>query len=193
MKARESTLKRKTTETDIEIYLNLDGNGKSNIDTGIGFFDHMLTLFACHSGFDLNVVCKGDLSVDGHHTVEDVGIALGNLLAKTLGDKKGIVRYACSYVPMDESLCRTVIDISGRPFLSFDADLSGKTGDFDLELVKEFFRAITSYGFVTVHIDLLKGENSHHKSEAIFKSFAHALSDAVKVIGDKIPSSKGVL
>ena len=190
---RKGELTRKTDETDIFLSMNLDGDGKCEIDSGIGFFDHMLKLFACHSGFDITLKCVGDTNVDGHHTVEDIGIVFGKLLNNLLGNKKGIARYSCSYVPMDESLCRTVIDISGRPYLSFNADLSGRIGNLDAELICEFFRAVTSYGFITAHIDLIRGENSHHKAEAVFKSFARALSEAVKIVGNKIPSSKGVI
>ena len=190
---RQGNLSRKTNETDIELMLNIDGSGKYDIDTGIGFFDHMLELFACHSGFDVKLKCTGDINVDGHHTVEDVGITFGKLLYQLLGDKKGIARYATSYVPMDEALSRCVVDVCGRPYLYFGANLDGSVGSFDCELVNEFFRAVTSYGFITLHIDLIRGENMHHKIESIFKSFAHALSEAVKVMGNKIPSSKGVL
>lgn len=184
---------RKTKETDIELYLNLDGSGKYDIDTGVGFFDHMLELFACHSGFDLTVKCSGDTKVDAHHSVEDIGIVLGKMINSCLGDKKGIARYATMYVPMDESLARTVIDISGRPFLVYNGKNKDRVGDFDLELVEEFFRAVATYGMMTVHIDVLYGSNAHHMAEAVFKSFARCLSKAVKVVGDKIPSSKGMI
>ncbi len=190
---RKGQLKRKTGETDIEITLDLDGTGKRSVQTGIGFFDHMLELFACHGGFDLDVKCKGDLNVDGHHTVEDVGIVLGKLIAKLLGDKKGIERYGWAYVPMDESLARAVVDISGRPFLKFGGNLDGKIGDFDCELAEEFFRAVAVNAGVTLHIDILDGYNRHHKVEAVFKAFARALKTAVRITGDSVPSSKGVL
>ena len=184
---------RKTKETDIAIEWNLDGAGKYDIKTGIGFFDHMLELFACHGKFDLTVKCKGDLKVDGHHSVEDIGIVLGKLLYKLLGDKKGIARYAASCVPMDESLARSVIDIGGRPFLVFGGDIKDKIGDFDTELVREFFRALATYGMFTLHLEILYGANAHHKVEAAFKSFARALSEAVKLSGDGVLSSKGML
>jgi imidazoleglycerol-phosphate dehydratase len=190
---RFAELNRTTNETKIDMSLNLDGNGRAEIDTGIGFFNHMLELFAHHGKFDLTVKCKGDIDVDGHHTVEDIGIVLGKLLAKTTNDKKGIARYACSYVPMDESLCRTVVDFGGRPFLSFNAEICGTCGDFDASLTEEFLRAVVSYGMFTMHVDLIRGKNLHHKIEAIFKSFAKALSSSLTVIGGTIPSSKGVI
>lgn len=190
---RKGELSRKTKETEIFISMNLDGSGKYEIDTGVGFFDHMLELFSCHSGIDLVVKAKGDIKVDGHHCVEDVGITLGKLLTTLLGNKSGIERYAVSYVPMDESLARTVIDISGRPYICYKAKLAGKIGEFDAELIEEFFRAIATYGMLTVHIELLDGSNLHHMAEAAFKSFARALSKAVKITSDKIPSSKGIL
>jgi len=184
---------RKTNETDISIEWNLDGKGKCDINTGIGFFDHMLELFAVHGKFDLIVKCKGDLKVDGHHSIEDIGIVMGKILHEALGDKKGIARYAHKYIPMDETLARAVVDVSGRPFLVFNAKLKGKIGEFDCELVEEFFRAIATYGMITLHIDLLYGNNAHHKVEAIFKAFSRALSKSIKIIGKDIPSSKGVL
>lgn len=190
---REASLKRNTKETQIELYVSLDGNGKNEINTGIGFFDHMLQLFACHSGFDFNVACKGDLQVDGHHTVEDIGIVLGKAINQALGDKKGIARYASKTIPMDESLATVTVDISGRPYLAFNAELVGKVGEFDLELVEEFFRAVTTYGGITMHINLHYGTNSHHKSECIFKAFARAMKEAVSIVGTELPSSKGLL
>lgn len=190
---RSSEMIRKTKETDIKVSLNLDGQGKSEIDTGLGFLDHMLELLAYHAKFDLCVKCSGDIKVDGHHSAEDIGITLGKLINELLGDKRGIARYACAYVPMDESLARSVVDMSGRPYLVFNAQMDGKIGDFDCELIEEFFRALSTYGLMTVHIDLLRGNNSHHKAEAIFKSFARALAQAVKINSNEIPSSKGVL
>lgn len=190
---RKGTKERNTRETKISVSLNLDGTGKNSIDTGVGFFDHMLELFACHGKFDLQVRCDGDTKVDAHHSVEDVGIVLGKLFYELLGDKKGIERYATVYVPMDESLARTVVDISGRPYLCFDAELSGKIGEFDAELIEEFFRAFCTYGLITAHIDVIRGNNLHHKAEAAFKSFALALKAAVAVTGTEIPSSKGTL
>jgi len=191
---RSGTKIRKTKETDITVKINLDGSGEHKISTGIGFFDHMLELFAVHSGFDLEVKCAGDLKVDGHHSVEDVGITLGKLINEVLGDKKGIARFASDFVPMDESLARAVIDISGRPYFSFSApNLKGKIGDFDAELINEFFQAVANNGLFTLYIDVLQGTNTHHMAEAAFKAFAKALSKAVKIVGNKIPSSKGTL
>ncbi len=191
---RAGQTERKTKETQISIKMDLDGSGKYSVSTGIGFFDHMLELFACHSGIDLEVNVKGDLKVDGHHSVEDVGIVMGKLLHELLGDKKGIRRYAVSYIPMDETLARTVIDMSGRPCCVFNCNgLRGKIGEFDAELVEEFFRAVCSYGMLTLHTEVMYGTNLHHIAEAVFKSFAHALGDAVKVCGDTVLSSKGVL
>lgn len=191
---RSGKSERKTKETEISVAANLDGTGNYSISTGIGFFDHMLELFACHSGIDLQISVKGDLQVDAHHSVEDVGIVLGKLLHELLGDKKGIARYGTAYIPMDETLARTVVDVSGRPCFVFRADgLRGKIGAFDAELVEEFLRAVCSYGMITVHAELLYGNNLHHMAEAVFKSFAHALKEAVRVVGDTVPSSKGVL
>ncbi len=191
---RQAEIVRDTKETKIKLAINLDGDGKYEVDTGIGFFDHMMTLFACHSGFDFFVACEGDTRVDGHHSVEDIGIVLGKAISNALGDKVGIKRYASATIPMDESLATVDIDVSGRPFLVFNADgLNGKVGDFDVELVEEFFRAVANYGGITLHVNLRYGSNSHHKIEAIFKAFARALSDAVKIVSDKLPSSKGVL
>jgi len=191
---REGTLNRKTKETDIDVKLNLDGAGVCDINTGVGFFDHMLELFAVHGSFDMSVKCAGDLKVDGHHSIEDVGITLGKLINKLLGDKKGIARYACQTIPMDEALARAVIDISGRPFIAYDVLLeTAKVGDFDCELCEEFFRAVATYGMLTVHITKLAGKNTHHIIEACFKAFARALKEAVKITGDKVLSSKGML
>ena len=184
---------RKTKETDISVEWNLDGNGKCSIDTGIGFFDHMLELLAFHGRFDLTVRCKGDLKVDGHHSIEDIGIVLGKLFYKLIGDKKGIARYASVCVPMDESLARTVIDVSGRPYLVYNGIVKDKIGEFDTELIEEFFRAFATYGMITLHIEILYGSNAHHKAEAAFKAFARALSAAVKITGDTVLSSKGML
>jgi imidazoleglycerol-phosphate dehydratase len=194
---RKSEITRKTAETDINLSLALDGKGEYSIDTGVGFLDHMLELFTRHGGFDLEVTCRGDTRVDAHHSTEDVGICLGRLLNQLLGDKKGIERFADAAVPMDEALCRSVIDLSGRPYLSVraaaGAELTGKTGDFDLELVEEFLRAVSTYGLFTLHVIIEDGKNGHHIAEAAFKSFARALKRAVGITGDKIPSSKGVL
>jgi imidazoleglycerol-phosphate dehydratase len=190
---RFGELKRTTKETDVFVSINLDGEGKSQIDTGIGFFNHMLELFSMHGNFDLTLKCKGDLKVDGHHTVEDVGIVLGKLINQILGDKKGIKRYGEKTVPMDEALVRAVVDVSGRPFLVCDLNCKGRIGDFDGELTEEFFRALSSYGLITMHINKLSGKNTHHIIEAAFKAVARALSQALKVVSDKIPSSKGII
>jgi imidazoleglycerol-phosphate dehydratase len=194
---RTSTIKRNTEETKIELTLNLDGKGESKIDTGCGFFDHMLTLFSKHSKIDLDVTCKGDVNVDYHHTVEDIGIVLGKALLEALGNKKGINRYADTILPMDESLILTAIDISGRSYLGFDVTFpSEKIGDFDTELVEEFFMALTRCAEITLHIKKMAGENSHHIAEGIFKSFARSLREAVALdenFKDQLPSTKGVL
>lgn len=193
MKKRKATIKRKTKETDIALSLNLDGTGKMKISTGIGFFDHMLELFAAHGQFDLDVVCKGDIKVDGHHSVEDIGIVLGKAIKQALGDKRGIRRYASKSIPMDEALADVAVDISGRPFLVYNAELSDKTGDYDNELTEEFFQAVAFNAGLTLHINLKYGTNNHHKVEAMFKSFARALREACEIISDKIPSSKGII
>ena len=191
---RKATVSRKTKETDITLTLCLDGSGKTDIDTGIGFFDHMLTALAVHGGMDLAVKCRGDLNVDGHHTVEDIGIVFGKALSEALGDKKGIRRFGCAYVPMDESLARSVIDLSGRAYLNSDATgLSGMIGGYDSSLTEEFFTAVCSNAFMNAHIDVIRGRNAHHICEAVFKSFARALKEAKKVTGDDIPSTKGSL
>ena len=194
---RTSTIKRNTQETKINLTLNLDGKGESKIDTGCGFFDHMLTLFSKHSKIDLDVTCNGDTNVDYHHTVEDIGIVLGKAILEALGDKKGINRYADTILPMDESLILTAIDISGRSYLGFDVLFpSQKIGDFDTELVEEFFMALVRIAEITLHIKKMAGENSHHIAEGIFKSFARSLRVAVALdenFKDQLPSTKGVL
>ena len=194
---RTSTIKRNTEETKIELSLNLDGKGESKIDTGCGFFDHMLTLFSKHSKIDLDVTCKGDINVDYHHTVEDIGIVLGKALLEALGDKKGINRYADTILPMDESLILTALDVSGRSYLGFDVVFpTEKIGDFDTELVEEFFMALTRCAEITLHIKKMAGANSHHIAEGIFKSFARTLRNAVALdenFKDQLPSTKGVL
>ena len=191
---RTAQISRKTKETEIEIFVRLDGEGRVNIDTGIGFFDHMLTAFGVHSGIDLDVRCKGDLYVDAHHSVEDTGICLGKAFAEALGDKAGISRYGTAFVPMDESLCFCSLDISGRPFLVFSGDFSDdKVGEFDTCLTEEFFRAFAFNAGITLHINELYGRNDHHIIEAMFKACAHALKDAVKISGGAVLSTKGVL
>lgn len=194
---REAIIERKTAETEIKLKLNLDGNGNSMINTGCGFFDHMLTLFASHSGYDLEVSCIGDTQVDYHHSIEDIGICLGQAFAKAIGDKKGIYRYGSFILPMDESLIMTALDISGRAYLGFGLEIpTEKVGDFDCELVEEFFLAFVRHGGVTLHIKQLAGTNSHHIIEGTFKSFARALKGATAIdpgAKDKIPSTKGSL
>lgn len=193
---RKAVCKRKTNETDIALTLTLDAGEERKIDTGIAFFDHMLDLFAKHGFFDLELTCKGDVQVDGHHTVEDVGIALGTAFKEALGDKRGIRRYGSSLLPMDETLIQTALDISGRPFLVFDAELPpAMIGGFDAQLAEEFFRAFAFQAGITLHITLVHGKNLHHIVEGMFKGVARALADAVqhdpRVKG--IPSTKGVL
>lgn len=191
---RTAEIKRKTKETDIEVFVKLDGEGKVSVNTGIGFFDHMLTAFGVHSGIDLQVECTGDLYVDGHHTVEDTGIVLGQAFAKALGDKAGIARYGSAFVPMDEALGFCALDISGRPFLAFNADFNDdKIGEYDTCLTEEFFRAFAFNSGITLHIRKEYGKNDHHVAEAVFKAVAHALKDAIEIKGDKILSTKGVL
>ena len=194
---RNAEIIRKTAETDISLVLCLDGSGKSEIDTGCGFLDHMLTLFARHARFDLSVRCKGDVQVDYHHTVEDVGIALGSALKEALGDKKGIKRYGSTILPMDEALVLTAIDISGRAHLSYSlTGLSERVGKFDTELSEEFFEAFTRCAGITLHIRKMDGKNTHHIIEGAFKSFARSLSEAASIderYKDEIPSTKGVL
>ncbi len=194
---RKAVIKRKTNETDISLTLELDGSGKSEISTGCGFMDHMLTLFARHGRFDLTVICKGDTNVDYHHTVEDIGIALGTAFAQALGDKKGITRYGDTALPMDEALVLSAVDFSGRSYLNFDVDIPTlKVGDFDTELVEEFFLGFVRNACCTLHFKQFAGKNSHHIIECAFKSVARTLRDAVKIDGqfaDEIPSTKGVL
>lgn len=194
---RTASIDRKTFETDIKMTLNLDGTGVSSIDTGCGFLDHMLTLFAKHGRFDLELSCIGDTDVDYHHTAEDIGIVLGNCFAEALGDKKGIVRYGSCILPMDEALIMSAVDISGRSFLKCGFEgLSEKVGDFDTELVEEFFMAFTRTAGVTLHVKQLDGTNTHHILEGAFKSVARSLCTAVSIdarFKDEIPSTKGVL
>ena len=191
---REAYIKRETKETKIELTLNVDGEGKNQINTGVGFFDHMLTAFSVHSGFDLVLSCKGDLAVDCHHSIEDIGIALGAAFAEAVSEKKGIARYGTFTIPMDEALASCSLDISGRPFLVFNGEFGDyRLGDMDSEMVEEFFRAFAMNAMITLHINLIYGKNDHHKAEAIFKAFAHALKMAVKNEGSEILSSKGSL
>lgn len=190
---RTAEITRKTKETDITVRLDLDG-GNADISTGIGFFDHMLTAFAVHGGMGLTVKAVGDLQVDGHHTVEDVGIVLGKAFREALGDMKGIARYGTAFIPMDEALGFASIDISGRPFLVFNAEFSDdKIGDFDACLAEEFFRAFAFNAGVTLHLKCEYGKNGHHIAETLFKAAAHAIKAAKTVSGNEILSTKGVL
>lgn len=190
---RRAVIERVTKETEIELLLDLDG-GIVNAKTGIGFFDHMLTALAFYAGFGLTLTVKGDLYVDGHHTVEDTGIVLGQAFLKALGDKKGIRRFASAYVPMDEALCFTALDISGRPFLVFDAPMpQERIGDYDACLTVEFMRAFSTHGGVTLHQKALYGGNAHHITEGLFKSLGLALKDALRREDETVRSTKGVL
>ena len=193
---RTASISRTTSETDIAVTLNLDGSGRSDIDTGIGFFDHMLRSFAKHGFFDLTVQVKGDLEVDCHHTIEDTGIVLGEAIKKALDDKKGIRRYGSFALPMDETLVLTALDLSGRPYLCFDADFTvDKVGEFDTEMVREFFYAVSYGSMMNLHLKKLHGENNHHMIEAAFKAFAKALDEATNMdprITDVL-STKGAL
>ena len=194
---REAKIERATKETDIKLSLNLDGKGENEINTGCGFLDHMLTLFASHGGFDLAVECKGDTQVDYHHSAEDIGICLGKAFAKALGDAKGIYRYGNMMLPMDEALILCALDISGRDCLVYRLEIPAeKVGDFDTELVEEFFAAFVRHAKICLHLRQLDGRNSHHIIEGAFKAFAHALQDAVSIDpkkADQIPSTKGML
>lgn len=195
--ARVADVQRNTSETQIRVHVNLDGSGKAALSTGIGFFDHMLDQIARHGLIDLEVDAKGDLHIDGHHTVEDVGITLGQAFAKAVGDKKGIRRYGHAYVPLDEALSRVVIDFSGRPGLHMRVPFkAGMVGAFDTQLAFEFFQGFVNHAGVTLHIDNLHGENAHHQAETVFKAFARALRMALERderLGDVIPSTKGSL
>ena len=182
MTARIAQVSRDTKETQIRVQLNLDGTGQSNLSTGIGFFDHMLEQIARHGLIDLDVQAQGDLHIDGHHTVEDVGITIGMALAKAIGDKKGIQRYGHAYVPLDEALSRVVIDLSGRPGIEMHVPFkSGMIGQFDTQLAYEFFQGLVNHAFITLHIDNLRGENAHHQAETVFKAFARALRMALEI------------
>ena len=193
---RTAAIERSTAETDISLSLTIDGSGKSSINTGVGFLDHMLTLFSVHGSFDLSVSATGDLEVDDHHTVEDIGICLGQAFYNGLGDKGGINRYGFSYVPMDETLVRVVVDFSNRPYLHYGVDLSDqKVGTFDTILAKEFLRALALHGGMTLHVDMVHGENAHLIIEAVFKALARALDDATIIDPrvEGVPSTKGLL
>jgi imidazoleglycerol-phosphate dehydratase len=194
---RQAQVTRNTLETRIEVSLNLDGSGASKLSTGIGFFDHMLDQVARHGMLDLEVSARGDLHIDAHHTVEDVGITIGQAFGKAIGDKKGVRRYGHAYVPLDEALSRVVVDLSGRPGLEYAVDYArGVVGEFDIDLVHEFFQGFVNHAQVTLHIDNLKGRNAHHQAETIFKAFGRALRMAVELdprAGGSLPSTKGSL
>jgi imidazoleglycerol-phosphate dehydratase len=194
---RKAQVSRNTLETQIAVELNLDGTGKARFDTGLPFLDHMLDQIARHGLVDLDIQAKGDLHIDGHHTVEDIGITLGQAFAKAIGDKKGIRRYGHAYVPLDEALSRVVLDISGRPGLTFNVDFVRDTvGDFELELFHEFFQGFVNHALVTLHIDNLAGSNAHHQAETVFKAFGRALRMALEAdprMAGELPSTKGAL
>lgn len=195
---RSANIIRETKETRIDLTIDLDGTGRGDIASGIGFFDHMLNLFTAHGRFDMVLNCDGDTEVDGHHSVEDIGIALGQAVQRALGDKKGITRYGTFFLPMDETLVMVSLDISGRPFLVYDAGgaMAPMIGQYDTELTEEFLRAFAFNAGITLHVKVMYGTNSHHKVEAIFKALGHALHDAVRInpeTADEIPSTKGVL
>jgi imidazoleglycerol-phosphate dehydratase len=194
---RQAQVTRNTLETQISVKLNLDGSGKSKLATGIGFFDHMLNQVARHGMIDLEIEAKGDLHIDAHHTVEDVGITLGQAFAKAIGDKKGVRRYGHAYVPLDEALSRVVVDLSGRPGLEYAVDYArGLVGEFDIDLVHEFFQGFANHALVTLHIDNFKGRNAHHQAETIFKAFGRALRMASEMdprAAGALPSTKGSL
>lgn len=194
---RQADVTRNTLETQIRVALDLDGTGKSVLATGVGFFDHMLDQIARHGLIDLEIAAKGDLHIDAHHTVEDVGIAVGQALAKALGDKKGLRRYGHAYVPLDEALSRVVVDLSGRPGLVFNVPFTrGTIGEFDVDLVREFFQGLVNHAAITVHVDCLRGDNAHHQAETVFKAFARALRMAIEPdarAAGAVPSTKGSL
>jgi imidazoleglycerol-phosphate dehydratase len=193
---RIAEIERKTKETDIKLTLNLDGKGASSIDTGIPFLDHMLELFSAHGFFDIAITAKGDIEIDYHHTVEDLGLCLGSAIREALGDKKGIKRYGHATLPMDEALARVVIDISNRPYLSYRVPLERSvTGSFDTDLLKEFFKAVVNNAGITMHIELLSADDAHHGAESIFKAFSRALDQATQIEQrlDAVPSTKGLL
>lgn len=196
MNGRTATISRKTSETDVTVTLNLDGSGQSNVQTGVQFLDHMLILFAKHGTFDLEVMCKGDLGIDAHHSVEDIGICLGAAFEKALGEKEGLVRFAHSYFPMDETLVRVAADLSGRPYLVYRVKVKReRAGELDSDLVEEFWKAVVTNARMNLHIELLYGRNTHHIFEAIFKAAARALCLATRIDSrvQGVPSTKGVL
>jgi len=195
--ARTASVVRNTSETQIELTINLDGTGQAELSTGLPFFEHMLTQIARHGLIDMHIQATGDLEVDAHHMVEDVGIVLGQALNEAAGDKSGLTRYGHAYVPLDEALSRVVVDLSGRPGLFYCVDYTrSRVGDFDVDLLREFFQGLVNHGMLTVHLDNLKGENAHHQAETLFKAFGRALRMAVSVdarMGNTVPSTKGSL
>jgi imidazoleglycerol-phosphate dehydratase len=197
MSLRSAEVVRRTAETQIRVVVNLDGGGQSELETGIGFFDHMLDQIARHAAIDLTVEAKGDLHIDGHHTVEDVGITLGQAVARAVGDKRGMRRYGHAYVPLDEALSRVVIDFSGRPGLEWNVPFTrAMVGEFDVDLAREFFQGFVNHALVTLHVDNLRGDNAHHQCETVFKAFARALRVAVEPdprAAGVVPSTKGTL
>lgn len=190
---RKASISRKTKETEIKIEVNLDGSGQHNIETSIGFLDHMFELFAFHGNFDIKLKAKGDIHVDYHHIIEDLGIVLGKSIEKALAEKKGIKRYGFASIPMDESLAQVSIDLGGRAFLVYNVPFEGVIKDIDINLFEEFFRAFTNNAKITLHINVLYGKDLHHIIEAVFKAFAKALKDAITITGDIIPSTKGII
>ena len=191
---RIAAVDRKTTETAIELKLNLDGEGKRSVKTGVGFFDHMLELFAFHGRFDLEVLCQGDLHVDAHHTIEDLGILLGKAMDEALGDRQGIARYASNFIPMDETLCHTVLDVSGRPYHVFKASFATPAaGAFPTQMTGHFFETVAFNAKLTLHQNVSYGSNDHHLIEALFKGFGKACAEAFRIVDSRIPSSKGCL
>ena len=197
MADRKATVKRDTLETQIQVSINLDGTGDYNVDTGVPFLDHMLDQVARHGSIDLDIKAKGDLHIDAHHTVEDVGITLGQAFAEAVGDKKGIRRYGHAYVPLDEALSRVVIDFSGRPGMEYGVEYTrARVGDFDMDLLSEFFQGFINHAQVTLHVDNIRGKNAHHIAETVFKAFGRALRMALEMdsrMGDTLPSTKGSL
>ena len=195
--ARTASVVRNTSETQIELTINLDGTGQAELSTGLPFFEHMLTQIARHGLIDIHIQASGDLEVDAHHMVEDVGIVLGKALNEAAGDKSGLTRYGYAYVPLDEALSRVVVDLSGRPGLFYCVDYTrSRVGDFDVDLLREFFQGLVNHGMLTVHLDNLKGENAHHQAETLFKAFGRALRMAVSIdarMGNTVPSTKGSL
>ncbi|MCS7163544.1 MAG: imidazoleglycerol-phosphate dehydratase HisB [Thermodesulfovibrio sp.] len=190
---RKASVNRKTKETNIKLEFNLDGTGKSDVSTSIGFLDHMFELLAFHGNFDIKLIAKGDIHVDYHHLIEDLGIVLGKAIDKALSDRTGIKRYGFASIPMDEALAQVSIDLGGRAFLVYNVNCSGYIKDIDVSLFEEFFRAISNHGKLAIHINLLYGKDLHHIIEAVFKAFSKALSEASQIEGQKLPSTKGVI